>query len=170
MTKPCGRESASPRSNFKYILMKAIRMIAMALLSQTAILAADIVGAPSDANGPPMNALAAPPVYPVQIPPPPIVLTNGGDYPDAHLHAGILSQQIDITANGCEATFGRHKVLFSPDIASSDPPVQMRLPDGRQLAFKPSFLVLANRVTGENLLIGQITNQIGEVIEPDYVL
>jgi hypothetical protein len=151
--------------------MKAIqKMVVALLLSPIAVLPADIIGVTNVSNLPPMTSVAAPPVQPVQIPPPPTVVTNGDEYPDSHLHEGIVSQQIDITANGCEATFGRHKVLFSPDIASSDPPVQMRLPDGRQLAFKPSFLVLANRVTGENLLIGQITNRIGEVIEPDYVL
>jgi len=86
------------------------------------------------------------------------------------VHRITVSKKITLTEDGCEATAGRHKVAFRPDLASSEPPISITMPDGRKVAFRPTFIVLANRATEENLLIAEVANRIGQVIQPDTVL
>jgi hypothetical protein len=81
----------------------------------------------------------------------------------------VDDKEIKLTPAGCEATSGRHKVSFAADIAS-DLPIVVTAPDGQIIAFRPTFLVLANRVTGENLLIAEVTNRIAQIIKPDRVV
>lgn len=95
--------------------------------------------------------------------------TNGTGYADAHYFPGIVPGPIILTQTGAEATAGRHKVSFAADIAS-EIPVQVTMPDGKHLGFRPTYLVLANRKTGENLLMAEVTNRIGKVIQPDRVI
>src|SRR6185369_13887794 len=66
---------------------------------------------------------------------------------DSGLRIAGVQREITITETGCEATAGRHKVRFTADIAS-DRPITVTMPDGKTLAFRPSFIVLANRTTG----------------------
>jgi hypothetical protein len=117
-----------------------------------------------------MTLMAAPPAKPPPIIPPPIVVTNGIDYPDAHLHQGIVSREIEFTESGGQAIYGRHKVSFNADIGSPEPPIAVTMPNGEKVAFRPTFLVLANRVNSENLLIAEITNRTGQIIQPNFVL
>lgn len=140
------------------------------LLSLASLQAAELVSQTNTPNGGLMTSVAAPPVQPPPIIPPPTVITNGVLYPDAHLHEGIVSRQIEPTESGCEATYGRHKISFNTDIASSQPPITVTMPNGSKVAFRPTFIVLANRLTGENLLIAEVTNRTGEIIQPNIVL
>jgi hypothetical protein len=96
-------------------------------------------------------------------------LTNNPSLSNGHYFPGIVPGPITLTDTGCEATAGRHKVAFAADIAS-DLPIRVTMPDGKRLAFRPTYLVLANRVTGQNLLIAEITNRIAQLIQPDRVL
>lgn len=98
-----------------------------------------------------------------------IVKTNSTGYADAHYHPGIVPGPITLTDTGAEATAARHKVSFAADIAS-EMPIHVTMPDGKHLGFRPTYLVLANRKTGENLLISEVTNRIGEIIQPDRII
>jgi hypothetical protein len=89
---------------------------------------------------------------------------------DAQVRRSKVSKRITLTEDGCEATAGRHKVAFRPDLASSEPPIRITMPDGKKVAFRPTFIVLANRATEENLLIAEVAERIGQVIQPDTVL
>jgi hypothetical protein len=153
--------------------MKTIEHIALALLLSSASLqAATSLGITNSSDaGNPMITIPAPPVQPpLQINQAPTVITNGTDYPDAHFHQGLVSREIELTDIGCEANYGRHKVSFNGDLATSEPPISVTMPDGKRLAFRPTFLVLANRATGQELLIAEITNRIGQIIQPDTVI
>jgi hypothetical protein len=98
-----------------------------------------------------------------------MIWTNGVPFDNGQPLSGSTSQEFQLTAFGCEATWGRHKVLFDADIASAQP-IRVTMPDGKQVAFRPTFLVLANRATGEQLLIAEITNRIAQIIQPDRVI
>jgi hypothetical protein len=104
---------------------------------------------------------------PVQPPPPTFVKTNGP--PDPGFSPSTLTQQINPTPAGAQATFGRHKVSFASDIGS-DRPLAVTAPDGRLLSLRPTFLALGNRATGESYLLGEVTNSVGEIVLPDHVL
>lgn len=152
--------------------MKSTEQVILGLLlASVSLHAAELSGATNTTpGGIPMTSVAAPPFQPpVQITQAPTVVTNGADYPDAHLWPGIVSREIELTDAGCEATYGRHKISFNADLASSEP-IRVTMPDGKKLAFRPTFIVLANRVTGQNLLIAEITNRIGQIIQPDTVI
>src|SRR5262249_27133272 len=98
-----------------------------------------------------------------------MIWTNGVPFDNGQPQLGSTSQEIELTDLGCEATWGRHKALFDADIASGQP-VRVTTPDGKKIAFRPTFLVLANRATGQQLLIAEITNRIAQVIQPDRVV
>ena len=63
--------------------------------------------------------------------------------------AGEVRREIRPGPEGAIADFGRSTVLFGTD-GSAAPAVTVLAPDGQRLSFAPSFVVLANRVTGEN--------------------
>src|SRR5205823_29969 len=96
-------------------------------------------------------------------------LTNGIGFDNALRHFGSTFQEIQLTELGAEAIWGRHKVFFDADVASLQP-IQVTMPDGKKIAFRPTFLVLANRSTGQQLLIAEVTNRIAQVIQPDRVV
>src|SRR5262249_36484743 len=66
-------------------------------------------------------------------------------------------------------TYGLAKVLFKSDL-TQDKPITIITPDGRTLYARPTFLVLENRVTGESVILGTVTNRIGQVVLPDSVV
>jgi hypothetical protein len=105
----------------------------------------------------------------VQVPLSAWPLTNGPILGNSQLRLGILPKEIQLTQSGCEATWGRHKAAFETDLAS-ERPIQVTMPDGKNIAFRPTFLVLANRVTGEQLLIAEITNRTVQVFQPDRLV
>jgi len=152
--------------------MKRTEKLALALL----LLCAPSQGAESQNRLSPsaeavMPLVAASPLQtPLRVEAPIAVVTNGSSYPDTHLHPGIVSREIAPTDTGCEATYGRHKVYFNSSLATPDAPIKITMPDGKSLAFRPTFLVLANRSTGENLLIAEIANRLGQIIQPDTVI
>ncbi len=81
-----------------------------------------------------------------------------------------LNKEITVTDDGAQASWGRVKVWFSPDIASPRP-VTLITPDGRTLGFKPAFLALENRTNSEVIIIAEFTNSvIGAVVLPNSVI
>ena len=92
-------------------------------------------------------------------------VTNAPGPANPRSHPSAPAQRIVPTATGCQATFSRHKVFFDSDIGSGRP-VTLFTPDGRPIAFKPSFLALANEATGESLLLAQVTNRVGQLFLP----
>jgi hypothetical protein len=116
------------------------------------------------ASQPVLRATVTTPIQPAS---PTLVKTNGP--PDPGFSPSTLAQQINPTSAGAQATFGRHKVSFASDIGS-DRPLTVTAPDGRLLSFRPTFLALGNRATGESYLLGEVTNSVGEIVLPDHVL
>ena len=97
-------------------------------------------------------------------------MTNGTVSVNTRIRASKVIREIKLTPTGAKADFGRHKAYFSSDIGGAAPPITLVAPDGKTLAFRPTFLVFANRANGQSILIGQITNRIGEIILPDRVV
>lgn len=54
--------------------------------------------------------------------------------------------------------------------AGAAPLVSVSAPDGTKLAFRPAFLVLADRRTGQNYLLAEVTNAVGEIASPIEVI
>jgi hypothetical protein len=81
------------------------------------------------------------------------------------LLASDLRKEITLTETGAKANFGTLQVQFDSDIGSARP-VKINTPDGRVLRFRPTFLIAENRNTGESLLLGAVTNRIGELLPP----
>lgn len=152
-------------------MKSAERVILGLLLASISLPAAELSNTANTTGTVRMTSVAAPPfAQPLQINEIPTIVTNGVGYPDAHHWPGIVSREIKLTETGCEATYGRHKVSFNADLASSEAPISVTMPDGKKLAFRPSYIVLANRITGQNLLIAEVTNRTGQIIQPDIVL
>ena len=95
--------------------------------------------------------------------------TNAGVVWSKQTRLGRIAEEIQLRETGCDANWGRHKASFDADIAS-ERPIQVTMPDGKKVAFRPTFLVLANRATGQQLLIAEITNRIAQIIEPDRIV
>jgi hypothetical protein len=83
--------------------------------------------------------------------------TNGAT-PRSTKLVSTLKREVQVTDAGAAATWGRSKLYLPSDIAS---PISVITPDGRNLSCRPTFLVLENRLTGETLLLGAVTNSIG---------
>src|SRR6266446_2245956 len=111
----------------------------------------------------PPLAVSAATVLPQQLP------TNGLGAGATLELPSTLERGIIPTASGAEANFGRHKASFATDAAEARP-VTVITPDGQKLSFRVSFLVLANRATGQNLLLGAITNSVGQISAPDRLI
>jgi len=105
----------------------------------------------------------------INIAQPTMIWTNRVPFDNGQPQLGSSSQEFQLTEFGCEATWGRHKGFFDADIASQQP-IRVTMPDGKNIAFRPTFLVLANRSTGQQLLIAEITNRIAQIIQPDQVV
>jgi hypothetical protein len=93
--------------------------------------------------------------------------TNILDSATEHFQTSELKKEIRLTANGSIADFGLLTVEFASDIAS-DRPVVVTAPDGRTLAFRPAFLVFSDG--SQSVLIGEVTNSIGEIVFPSEVI
>jgi len=93
--------------------------------------------------------------------------TNGIETVPAVQLPSTLRKEIIPTDTGAEVTFSRHKVYFPADIASQ---ITVLTPDALKLSFRASFLVLANRTTGQSLLLGAVTNRLGLILPPDRVI
>lgn len=70
---------------------------------------------------------------------------------------------------GAIADFGRSTVAWTTD-ASARPAVTMISREGTRLSFRATFLVLADRSTGENYLLAQVTNCTGQIVSSSAVL
>src|SRR5262249_6141500 len=80
-----------------------------------------------------------------------------------------LSPEIKLTEDGASATYGLAKVFFKSDL-TQEKPITILTPDGRTLYARPAFLVLENRATGQSVILGSVTNRIGEVVLPDSIV
>jgi hypothetical protein len=82
--------------------------------------------------------------------------------------ASTLQREIQLTDTGAKATWGRAKAFFPPDLSA---PILVITPDGRNVSFRPTFLVLENRATQETVLLGTVTNSsIGTIYLPNSVI
>jgi len=76
-----------------------------------------------------------------------------------------------ITADGhAVAQKGQHRVAISPALNDSNGAVDLETPDGKHLRSTILSINLHDRLTGKNLLIGELTNSVGELIAPNQVL
>ena len=76
-----------------------------------------------------------------------------------------------ITADGhAVAQKGQHRVAISPALNDSNGAVDLETPDGKHLRSTILGINLHDRLTGKNLLIGELTNSLGELIAPNQVL
>src|SRR5690348_8740718 len=79
--------------------------------------------------------------------------TNGPAAPDPVLIPSTLTRQITLTEDGAAATFGLTKLFWKADITQ---PITIITPDAQTLYCRPAFLVLANRQTGQSLMLGAV--------------
>src|SRR5262245_48556090 len=94
--------------------------------------------------------------------------TNGSPSQPVVALASTLKREIQVTESGAKATWGRTEAFFPPDLSS---PISVITPDGRNISFRPTFLVLENRITQETILLGTVTNSsIGTVYLPNSVV
>jgi hypothetical protein len=82
---------------------------------------------------------------------------------------GGLSRQLQPVAGGAVADFGRLKAWFASDLAAAQP-VAVTTPDNQALACRPCCLALYNAVTGDHILLGQVTNALGAIAGPAQVI
>lgn len=117
--------------------------------------------------GLPPEAVEAPPVELVDIP-----LSRTTNFAALRVFSQEeLTQEhrIKLESNGAYASYGVHVARFPADV-NGENPVRMVTPDGRALAFRPTFLSLRDTQTGEGLLIAQITNRTGLVVGTNKVV
>src|SRR6266446_10099923 len=67
------------------------------------------------------------------------------------------------------ATNGQHSLILAPDIASAGA-VDLLNPDGIRLVSNPMGLSFADRTSGTNVLIAQVTNSVGELAGKNSVV
>jgi hypothetical protein len=84
-------------------------------------------------------------------------------------HPTKPEREIVQTPEGAAARFGRLKVQFAPDAA--DPrPITITTPDGKTLACRATYLALHDSVSGQSLMLGEVTNCIGYITGPTEIV
>lgn len=75
-----------------------------------------------------------------------------------------VQARIEIRADsaGAVADYGLLKVRFTPNLAESRP-VTISARGGQAIAFRPAYIVLVKRSTGETWIVGQLTNSVLQV-------
>src|SRR5207247_5206067 len=80
-------------------------------------------------------------------------------------------EQFHIAKNGhAVATNGQFQLIISPVINDAEGAVHLLSPDGKLFSSTILGMNLYNRFTGESLLIGELTNSVGELVAPNQVL
>lgn len=69
---------------------------------------------------------------------------------------------------GAVADFGPTTVHWPAEI-SSDEAIKLVARDGKEIVFRPAFLVLSDRTTGESHLLAELTNTVGEIVSASEV-
>lgn len=79
------------------------------------------------------------------------------------------SDEIAPTTAGAAATNTAHQVMFTAN-ANSEQALRVILPDGRVLAGHVFCLSYFEPATGSNVIIAELTNSIGQLLEPNRVI
>jgi hypothetical protein len=141
--------------------MKINRAVYLLLLSTVAAgRGASPSGLSTNQTEGPVRAPALPPVEARPNPP----STNGPPGPGPVHLTSTLTREIKLTEAGAAATYGLTKVFWKSDIAA-ERPITITTPDGRTLYCRPAFLILRNRVLDQSVLLGSVTNRVGEMSE-----
>ncbi len=79
------------------------------------------------------------------------------------------TEEIQITANGGQATNSAHQVIFAAN-ANSPAAIQLVTPDGKQLSSHVVSLSYFDPTTGNSALISQLQDSVGQLVSSNEVL
>ena len=96
-------------------------------------------------------------------------LATGICYPSNGVYVDSV-EEVDSVPGGAQATQGRHQVQWVANANTPGGAVTIITPDAKQLSSTVFGLAYYDAATGSNAIIGQLTNCIGSIIEPNQVL